>query len=68
MNADSRLEAIEVKLAHLEQAVQQISDEVARQQQQLEQALARAQRLSGRLEELEGGDASPGGYEKPPHY
>ena len=68
MTAESRLETIEVKLAHLEQAVQQISDEVARQQQQLEQALTRAQRLSSRLEELEGGGASPGGYEKPPHY
>jgi uncharacterized coiled-coil protein SlyX len=68
MNADSRLEAIEVKLAHLEQAMQQISDEVARQQQQMEQALARAQRLSSRLEELEGGGASAGGFEKPPHY
>ena len=68
MNDDGRLEAIEVKLAHLEQAVQQISDEVARQHQRLEQALARAQRLSSRLEELEGGGASPGGYEKPPHY
>jgi uncharacterized coiled-coil protein SlyX len=62
------MEGIEIKLAHLEQAMQQISDEVARQQQQLEQALARAHRLSSRLEELEGGGASTAGYEKPPHY
>jgi uncharacterized coiled-coil protein SlyX len=68
MDGNDRLERIEIKLAHLEQAVQQISDEVARQQQQLEQALSRAQRLSSRLEELEGGGASAGGYEKPPHY
>ena len=68
MSSDDRLERIETKLAHLEQAVQQISDEVARQQTQLEQAAARAQRLGNRLEELEGGGASPAGYEKPPHY
>jgi uncharacterized coiled-coil protein SlyX len=68
MHDDSRLEGIEVKLAHLEQAMQQISDEVARQQQQLELALARAQRLGSRLEELEAGGASAGGFEKPPHY
>ena len=68
MNGQDRMEHIEIKLAHLEQAMQQISDEVARQQQQLEQALARAQRLSSRLQELEGGGASPAGYEKPPHY
>lgn len=63
-----RLENIEIKLAHLEQAMQQISDEVARQQQQLDAALARAQRLAGRLEELEGGGTSATAFEKPPHY
>ncbi len=63
-----RLENIEVKLAHLEQALQQISDEVARQQQQLDAALSRAQRLSNRLEELEGGGTSATDFEKPPHY
>jgi len=63
-----RLESIEIKLAHLELAVQQISDVVTRQQQQLDTALTRAQRLASRLEELEGGGASPGGFEKPPHY
>ena len=68
MSNEDRLERIEVKLAHLEQAVQQISDEVARQQLQLEQVLARAQRLRHRLDELEGGGASAGGFERPPHY
>ena len=68
MDGQDRLERIEDKLAHLERAVQQISDEVAGQQQRLEQALARAQRLASRLEELEGGGAAATGYEKPPHY
>jgi SlyX protein len=68
MNDDKRLEDIEIKLAHLEQAVQQISDVVAQQQQQLEAATLRAQRLAGRLEELEGSGASATAFEKPPHY
>ena len=68
MSGDDRLERIEVKLAHLEQALQQIGDEVARQQLQLELALARTQRLGNRLEELEGGGSGAGGFEKPPHY
>ena len=68
MAGDERMEHIETKLAHLEQAVQQISDEVARQQKLLDQTLTRAQRLSSRIEELEAGGAAAGGYEKPPHY
>jgi len=64
-----RFETIEFKLAHLEQAVQQLSDVVARQQGQLDTALARIQRLVSRVEELEGaGGASATAYEPPPHY
>ena len=70
MSDQSRLETIEFKLAHLEQAMQQISDVVARQQAQLDAALARAQRLAGRVEELESGQgtASATAIEIPPHY
>ena len=69
MGDDTRLEGIEIKLAHLERALQEISDVVARQQKELEQALARNQRLVSRLEELEGGSgASATALEIPPHY
>jgi uncharacterized coiled-coil protein SlyX len=69
MTDQNRLDSIEFKLAHLEQAIQQISDVVARQQAQLDTALARAQRLAGRLEELESGPGtSATDLEKPPHY
>jgi len=69
MTDQDRLEAIEFKLAHLEQAVLQISDVVARQQAQLDTAVARAQRLARRLEELESGPGtSATDFEKPPHY
>ena len=40
-----RLDAIEEKLAHLERAMAQISDVVARQQKELDRALDRNQRL-----------------------
>jgi SlyX protein len=64
-----RLEAIEIKLAHLEQALADISDVVARQQKELERALERNQRLMDKIEALES-DAGPSAtaYEKPPHY
>jgi SlyX protein len=71
MTKPYRLETIEAKLAHLELAVQQISDVVARQQRQLDLVLARAQRLGERLQALDetpGAGASASDYEKPPHY
>jgi len=69
MGDDTRLEGIEIKLAHLERALQEISDVVIRQQKELEQALARNERLTSRLEELEGGGgASATALEIPPHY
>jgi SlyX protein len=65
-----RLESIEIKLAHLERALGEISDVVARQQNELDRALARQQRLTQQLETLESaaGPAGANHYEKPPHY
>lgn len=64
----TRLETVEFKIAHLERAVQELSDVIYRQQQQLEATLAMNQRLREQLEELEGraGEATP--IEVPPHY
>ena len=64
----TRLEAVEFKVAHLERAVQDLSDVAYRQQQQLDAVLAAHQRLRQQLEEFDGrtGDASP--VEIPPHY
>jgi SlyX protein len=63
-----RLETVEFKIAHLERAVQELSDVIYRQQQQLDATLAMNQRLREQLEELEGraGEATPS--EVPPHY
>jgi SlyX protein len=64
-----RLDAIEEKLAHLERAVAEISDVVARQQKQLDAALDRNQRLMEKISAIES-DFGPSAtaHEKPPHY
>lgn len=63
-----RLEAVEFKIAHLERAVQELSDVVYRQQQQLDTALAMNQRLRQLLEDVAGRTADPTAVEIPPHY
>ena len=64
-----RLDAIEEKVAHLERAVNELSDVVARQQNDLEHALERNQNLSDKLAAIES-DFGPSAtaHEKPPHY
>jgi SlyX protein len=64
-----RLDAIEEKLAHLERAVAEISDVVARQQKQLDAALDRNRRLMEKISAIES-DFGPSAtaQEKPPHY
>ena len=64
----ARLETVEIKLAHLERAVQELSDVLYRQQQQLDAALAMNQRLLQQLEDIEGRTADPTAIEIPPHY
>jgi SlyX protein len=69
MSDETRLERIEVKLAHLEHAVNAISDVVARQQGEIDRALQRARLLASQLESIEtAARANPSATEKPPHY
>lgn len=63
-----RLEALEFKVAYLERTLQELGDVLYRQQQLLEAADARYQRLLDRLESGERGTDGPGGFEIPPHY
>lgn len=64
-----RIEALEIKLSHLERAMSEINDVVIRQQKDLEVALARQQRLRDQLSVLEAGiGAGTTAEEKPPHY
>jgi SlyX protein len=68
MSDAARLEAIEFKLAHLERAMQELSDVLYRQQRQLDDVLERNRQLRQQIEELEtrAGEATPN--EIPPHY
>ena len=64
----ARLETVEFKLAHLERAVQDLSDVVYRQQQQIVAALAMNQHLRQQLQEFDGRASDASSVEIPPHY
>jgi uncharacterized coiled-coil protein SlyX len=64
----ARLEEIEFKIAHLERSMQELSDVVYRQQQQLDAVLVAHQRLKQQLEEIDGRAADATPVEIPPHY
>lgn len=70
MMDNERLEGLEIKCAHLERAVQELSDVVYRQQQQLDRVLQRNLDLAAQVEALEAAAESPAGprAEIPPHY
>jgi len=70
MPDNTRLEVLEIKCAHLERSVQELSDVVYRQQQQLDRVLARNQALASQIEALETSAEAVGGprTEIPPHY
>jgi uncharacterized coiled-coil protein SlyX len=69
MSDSQRLEALEFKLAHLERGLQELSDVVARQQQELERMALRNQQLLGQLESLrQEAEEKKDPYEVPPHY
>jgi len=63
-----RVEAIEFKLAHLERALQELSDVVYRQQQEIDAALELNRQLRRQVEDLGGRSADPNAVEIPPHY
>jgi uncharacterized coiled-coil protein SlyX len=68
MSEARRIEAIEIKLAHLERALQELSDVVYRQQQELRQALELSRQLRRQLVEVENRAGDTGAVEIPPHY
>lgn len=69
MNESKRLETLEFKLAHLERGLQELSDVVVRQQQDLDRLLLRNRQLSEQLEALrEQAETPKDAHEIPPHY
>ena len=67
MTDPAPLEALEMRIAHLERAVQELSEEFYRQQRDIDRLRQRNQQL---LAEVEGGGAgaSRTDPEPPPHY
>jgi SlyX protein len=65
---DARIELLEFKIAHLERALQELSDVLYRQQRELDEVRARAQRLVEQVQQLEDRDYDPNRIEIPPHY
>jgi SlyX protein len=63
-----RVETLEFKVAHLERALQELSDVVYRQQREIEAVLEQHRRLRAQLEDIEGRTADPNAVEIPPHY
>lgn len=69
MDDQDRLEALEFKLAHLERGLQELSDVVVRQQQELDRLAERNRQLRGQLENLrQEAEEKKDPYEVPPHY
>jgi len=64
----TRLEAIEIKLAHLERSLQELGETVMRQQSEIAALAARNRSLSDQMQALGAGGDGGGQYEKPPHY
>lgn len=68
MSHEARLESLEIKVAHLERALQELSDVLYRQQQRLDDHEARYQRLIDRAEAADQQSPLEAKFEVPPHY
>ena len=68
MSHDAQIEMLEIKVAHLERALQELSDVLYRQQQRLDVHDARYQRLIDRADAADPALASGSKFEVPPHY
>jgi len=64
-----RLETLEFKIAHLERGLQELSDVVVRQQQDLERLQAQIKQLADQLRSVQDQAALPEDpHQVPPHY
>ena len=68
MGETNRIEALEFKVAHLERALQELSDVMYRQQREIDGMLQLNQQLRSQVEQLETRGADASSVEIPPHY
>jgi len=68
MDETNRIEALEFKVAHLERALQELSDVMYRQQREIDGMLQLNQQLRSQVEQLETRGADANSVEIPPHY
>lgn len=65
---NERIETLEFKVAHLERALQELSDVLYRQQREIDALRDRNQQLDEQVRQLEDRGAESNGVEIPPHY
>jgi SlyX protein len=63
-----RVDALEFKVAHLERALQELSDVLYRQQRELDSLRDRNQQLVEQVQQLSDRAGDPNAVEIPPHY
>jgi uncharacterized coiled-coil protein SlyX len=68
MDETNRIEALEFKVAHLERALQELSDVMYRQQREIDGMLELNRQLRSQVEQLETRGADANSVEIPPHY
>ena len=68
MGEANRIEALEFKVAHLERALQELSDVMYRQQREIDGMLQLNRQLRSQIEQLETRGADANSVEIPPHY
>jgi len=64
----NRIEALEFKVAHLERALQELSDVMYRQQREIDGMLELNRQLASQVEQLETRGSDANSVEIPPHY
>ena len=63
-----RIDTLEFKVAHLERALQELSDVLYRQQRELDTLRTRNEQLLLQVQQLEDRGGDPNRVEIPPHY
>ena len=66
--AEDRIELLEFKVAHLERALQELSDVLYRQQREIDALRSRGQQLEEQLRQIDDRGGDPDQVEIPPHY